>query len=223
MRPLFKYLPAPYVDTLLAGNILFRNLVYFRLVEGDVRHDALEGTHVDKPDHNVEMLNLTTAMTIRGRFAFHNAAKNFDRIFCFCTSLCFDPALLTKFGGSCIEIFDSDAFERRLFDALRRRSGLIPLESPLLLAKPVIYYRSNQAAPDGVDVTDPRHLAFLKPHEFENEQEFRFMFGRRGAFELKRMIVNDLYSPKEELIGKAEKAAVIKMGSITDLAKVRTV
>src|SRR3954462_13299808 len=127
MRPLFKYLPARYLDALLAGNILFRNLVYFRVVEGDVRHDALEGTHVDKPDHSVDMFVLQTSTTIRGRFAFHNAAKNFDRIFCFCTSLSFDPALLTKFGGACIEIFDADEFERRLSEALRRRNALIPL------------------------------------------------------------------------------------------------
>ena len=82
MGSLFKYLPAQYADHLLNGEILCRNLVYFRKIEGDPRADISEGTHIDAPHHDVQLMNMTTGQTITGRFAYHNVLKNIERVFC---------------------------------------------------------------------------------------------------------------------------------------------
>jgi hypothetical protein len=84
---LFKFLPSNFVTSLLDGTILFRNLVYFKKLEGDARSDIFEGRHVDAPDHDVQIDNLTTGKKLRGPFTFHNAIEHPERIFCFCTSL----------------------------------------------------------------------------------------------------------------------------------------
>lgn len=52
---LYKYLPSRYAETVLAGNLLFRNLSYFRQSEDAQRGDTIEGIHVD---------HLKTPMTI---------------------------------------------------------------------------------------------------------------------------------------------------------------
>src|SRR5438477_3606095 len=104
MLKLYKYLPKEFAERLLDGEVLFRNLIYFKRMETDPRNDIFEGKHVDAPDHDVEITVISTGRRIRGRFAFHNALDDMEKIFGFCTSLKFDADLRTKFGGECIEI-----------------------------------------------------------------------------------------------------------------------
>ena len=48
---LYKYLPSRYLDAFVhRGEILFRNMAYFRKIEDKGRADLLEGLHVDRPD-----------------------------------------------------------------------------------------------------------------------------------------------------------------------------
>lgn len=75
MRSVYKYLPREFVPALLEGRILFRNLVYFKRLERDPRWDVFEGGHIDAPDHDVHMDNLTTGKRITGPFVFHNTLE----------------------------------------------------------------------------------------------------------------------------------------------------
>src|SRR5437667_12495744 len=103
MDKLYKYLPEQFVPSLLDGNILFRNLVFFKSVEYDPRTDLHEGTHIDSPDNLVTLES--RGFSVQGRFAFHTKLKKPEFVYCFCTSLHLTPAL-TKFGGACVEIPD---------------------------------------------------------------------------------------------------------------------
>ena len=82
LTKLFKYLPAKYVEQFLDGDVLFRNLVYFKRIEADPRNDLFEGKHVDSPDHDVEITVVSTGRRIREAFAFHNALDKMEKVFC---------------------------------------------------------------------------------------------------------------------------------------------
>lgn len=215
---LFKYLPEQYVNSVLDGEVLFRNLVYFKRIENDPRRDLSEGTHIDSPDNDIKITKIETGQHTKGRYAFHNTLANPERIFCFCTSTLFRPEM-AKFGDACIEICDREEFGRRLERALKRRNRLSRLDSPFLLADTVKYYSVNQAAPSQIDIKNPRHLPFIKRHQYSDEKEFRFVFARRGSFVLKEMIVNQNYKESEEVKNKIERQIIVKIGSIRDIAR----
>jgi hypothetical protein len=214
---LYKTLPPEFVETLLDGNVLFRNLVYFRLIEGDPRTDTLEGTHVDKPNNPVLIQPLGRPPII-GRFAYHRSAKYPQRIFCFCTSMR-RRAEHAKFGGACVEILDPAEFTRRLRVGVVRQHRLRPLEAPTLVARPVTYYHVNRAAPAALDITDPGQLAFAKRAAYAEEDEFRFLFTRRGACQLVRKIVTEEYDELEELAAMPQEKVFIKIGDIRNIAR----
>lgn len=218
MQKIYKFLPENHVSSLLSGEILFRNLVYFKTLEFDPRADLFEGMHIDAPNHDVHIDNLTTGKRITGRFAFHNTSEHMDRIFCFCTSIYFDKKKLEKFGNSCVEIRDADAFKARLKLALKRHDRVSRLDRPILLADPVTYYDVDAPAPPHINVKNPLHLPFLKQSRYADEQEFRFVFARRGGFKLKQMIVTQAYNECESVATKTAKETMIHIGSIDDIA-----
>jgi hypothetical protein len=174
--------------------------------------------HIDAPNHDVHIDNLTTGKRITGRFAFHNTSEHMDRIFCFCTSIYFDKKQLDKFGNACVEIRDVDAFKARLQLALIRHDRVSPLDRPVLVSKLVTYYDVAAPAPPHINVKDPLHLPFLKQTRYADEQEFRFVFARRGGFKLKEMIVMPGYNERESLATKKVKEIMIHIGSIDDIA-----
>src|SRR5690349_5208950 len=135
MTVLYKRLPSEFVDKLLEGYILFRNLVYFKNIESDPRADLHEGTHVDTgtPGEITRLTDLVTGAVLEGWYAY-NRLKKPELVYCFCTS--YSPNL-TKFGKASIEIYDMQTFTHRLRSALARRNALSPLEKPLLLARAV--------------------------------------------------------------------------------------
>jgi hypothetical protein len=84
---LFKYLPAQYADSVLDGEILFRNLVFFKRIEDDPRRDLSEGTHISAPDSDYTITNLSKGGKVdKVRWPFHNILAAPERVFCFCTS-----------------------------------------------------------------------------------------------------------------------------------------
>ena len=216
---LFKYLPEAFVNSFLDGNVIFRNLVYFKRVEADPRNDIFEGKHIDAPDHNVELTVVSTGRRISGRFAYHNALKDMEKVFCFCVSLKLSAELQQRFGGACIEITEPLQFKDCLERSLIRRNRLSRLARPILLSEPVKYYKVNEAAPPEVDVKNPLHLPFLKRAQYADEAEFRFVFARRGGFELKQMIVNTLFDERDEIARSEDRELIVKVGSIRDIAR----
>jgi hypothetical protein len=214
---LFKFLPEAYVDELLDGAILFRNLVYFKKLETDPRRDLFEGRHVDAPNHNVQIEILKTGRRISGPFAYHNTIAHPDRIFCFCTSL--QRGLeMQKYGAACVAIHDVAEFSRRVRFALVRRARLLPLESPALLDGPIVYFDPSTVAPDGVDVTNPRQLPFLKRTTYSSDHEYRFAFSRRGGYSIKRMILIDHREEDDDLDALSAKSVTLRISSIRDIA-----
>ncbi len=211
----YKVLPSRYVGDLLAGRVLFRNLVYFKRLEGDVRADANEGMHIDFPDTPVRIDNLTTGMVIEGRFALHNALKCPELVYCFCTSR--RPA--EKFGDACVEIGDPEAFQHLLQRALAKRNLLTKLEKPYVRAGSMVYFRPNAPHPPGLGVKNPTHLPFFKSADFEDEQEYRFVFARKGGFELLERFVTTDFDAAEDIAGKPESAVFVDVGPIFKIAR----
>jgi len=218
MSSVFKYLPEQFVSALLAGEILFRNLVYFKRLETDPRWDVFEGAHVDAPDHDVQMHNLTTGVRTRGRYSFHNTLEQPHRVFCFCTSLAFDPAW-TKYGSACVEILDVGEFARRLLHQLIRRDRIVALERPLLQSKAVIYFDQAKTAPPSVDVLNPRQLPFLKRLRYGSDQEFRFVFARRGGYRLQRVVHLDRQERDNSIACKPNASITIRIGNLDKIAR----
>jgi hypothetical protein len=215
---LYKFLPEAFAASLLDGTILFRNLIYFKRLEHDPRVDRFEGIHSDAPDHDVKLTDVKTGRSISGRYAFHNTSKKLEHIFVFCTSLACGDALM-KFGETCVRINDAEEFTRRIRRALTRKKTLLRLEKPVLLAKSVTYYHPNEAAPQHIDVKNPRHLPFVKRYDYADEQEFRFVFARRGGYELKERIVTRYYSELDDRAGRKEAEHVLRIGPIRDIAE----
>jgi hypothetical protein len=223
MTLLYKRLPSEFVDRLLDGYILFRNLVHFKKIESDPRADLHEGTHVDTgaPGETTRLTDLTTGAVLEGWYAY-NRLKKPELVYCFCTS--YSPSL-TKFGKACVEIHDTATFTYRLRSALARRNALSPLEKPFLLARAVDYYGFDKAAPSWADIQDPRHLPFLKRQRFFDETEFRFVFARRGGFEQRKvpqyeqLYVSREHNELDDIRNKVDHSITINTGPIRDIAR----
>jgi len=101
---LYKYLPSQYADAFLRGEILFRNLSYFKRLDCRSRGDATEGIHRDRPEGGATLENLSMGGTVYGDFTSLNEIDS-DLVFVFCTSEIFDEALFHEFEADCcIEI-----------------------------------------------------------------------------------------------------------------------
>ncbi|MES0100798.1 hypothetical protein [Mesorhizobium sp. M0019] len=174
---------------------------------------------MDAPNNDVTITNVTTGQKIVGRFAYHNELKRPELIFCFCLSMAYDDGL-RKFGGARIEITDEQALRDRIAGALLRRSRY-RLDRPLLRADRITYYRTDAAVAEGVDIKNPTHLPFLKRDTYAAEQEYRYVFAKRGGYELNQVIVNRHHERNAD-IGKLEADEItVRIGSIRDIAKVR--
>lgn len=214
---LYKYLPSKYVNSVVRkGNLLFRNLSYFRQYEDNRRGDPLEGFHQDNPDNDITIKNLSTGKVIKGDFSFLNST-NTDLIHIFCLSKKLDSNLYVEFkADACIEIIDVVEFLRRTMFAVKR---LLSAHSNGLLFGSVKYYIEN--APAGFDIKNPKNLSFAKGIHYQHQEEFRLVFGSQRAFNLtQQIVVNQSY----DFIGEAKKGAPkekhVKIGSIEDIVSI---
>jgi hypothetical protein len=215
---LYKYLPLCFADNLLRhGDVLFRNLAYFRKIEDRGRRDLLEGLHMDYPDNPVAIEAPDRGMLWRGRAAFLNSI-NPERLFVFCLSEGLDDALFQEFlADACVEIDDPSEFIRRCRVAVARKFLL--RDSGLLHGR-VSYYAPNRAAP--IDVTNPKQIAFCKHAPYANQREYRLAVPLKGAFKLTRRIVNQRFSFDEEVAAGVSDERHVTIGSISDIATVHT-
>lgn len=171
---LYKYLPAQYLSAFLdRGEVLFRNLCYFRKVEGDCeRSDPFEGMHVDAPDHPVTLEVLSTGKKFQVDAADVRKV-DFENIYVFCLSRSYSTTLMHKFGAdACVKITNSDEFIAR---CKRSISRIVHLDRCGLIAGSVEYYDRTKAV--AADITDPGAVAFLKAETFHAQEEFRLAFG----------------------------------------------
>lgn len=215
---IYKGLPSEHAQAFLNGEILFRSFSYFMRAEDSARNDGLDGRHVDAPDHDVTIENLSTGKIIKGAFECHNVCGKPDRLFCFCTSTSREAC--AKFGNACIEISDVQDFKSWLERALQRLNRLTALDTPLLLANRVTYYLPNEPLPSTVDVKNTHHLAFVKRSQYSSENEFRFVFSRRGGRALVQKLVTKAYRPIDDLKDAPDKECFLKIGSVRDIARI---
>lgn len=215
---LYKYLPSQYAESFVSkGDLLFRNLSYFRQNEDNRRGDPLEGFHRDNPDNDITISDPKTGKILaKGDFSFLNST-NTDLINVFCLSKDYETKLYDEFNSDyCIEILDAEEFIRKTRIAVKR---LISLHKSGLLHRDVIYYHHN--APAGFDIKDPKNLAFAKGVHYQNQKEFRLAFGNRKAFDLKQQIVvNATY----DFIGEAKKGTSkekhVFVGNLSEIVQV---
>ena len=211
-------MPSQYAENFTKkGDLLFRNLSYFRQYEDNMRGDPLEGFHRDNPDNDVILSDPKTGKVLaKGDFSFLNST-NTDLINVFCLSMCHKQELYKEFSSDCcIEILDSNEFIRKIRIAVKR---LISAHKCGLLHRDVVYYHDN--APAGFDIKDPKYLAFAKGVHYQHQNEYRFVFGKKKAFDLKQQIVvNATY----DFIGEANKGTPkekhIFIGNISELVKI---
>lgn len=53
VAPLYKYMPSRFVGSFLEGQLMLRNLSYYRQCEDPARGDLYEGRHIDRPGGGV--------------------------------------------------------------------------------------------------------------------------------------------------------------------------
>ncbi|MBS1155130.1 MAG: hypothetical protein H6R07_1054 [Proteobacteria bacterium] len=214
MLTLYKYLPSKYASAFLdRGEILFRNITYFRQHEGRVRGDPYDGIHKDHPGTNIVVENLTRRSKTVGEFSFLNSTDP-DLVFAFCLSQKFSKDLMAKFeSDACIEILEPVEFIRRVRFALAR---LVSVHRVGLLAQPVHYYHPAEAA--RFDIKEPTQLAFAKDMYYAEQEEFRLSFGTRRAFKLVQKITQPNYDPYDDAIKGQSREKLVKVGSLRDVA-----
>lgn len=208
-------MPSKYVPAFLnRGEILFRNLTYFRQQEGKVRGDPYEGIHKDHPGTDIVIENITLGTKIVGKYSFLNSTDS-DLVFVFCLSERRSKDLMAEFkSDACIEIFKPEEFVRRVRFALAR---LISVHPAGLIAQPVHYY--HQAVAARFDIKDPTQLAFAKGESYSEQEEFRLSFGTRRAFKLVEQITQPHYDPYDDAMKGQCKEKLIRVGSLHDVAR----
>ena len=199
------------------GDLLFRNLSHFRMLECEKRGDPLEGLHRDNPDHDIEIENLSTGKKTVGDFSFLNST-NSDLIFAFCLSEKYDSGLYEEFEcDCCVEITNVEELIRRTRLTVKR---LVSLHKSGLICGPVTYYASNR--PVELNVKEPKELVFAKDQVFSTQNEYRLVFGTKKAFSLTQsIIINDGYDFRAEAMNGTSKKKLVKIGSIRDIVNVR--
>lgn len=215
MPALYKYLPSKHASAFLdRGEILFRNLTYFRQQEGRVRGDPYEGIHKDHPGTDVVLENVTQGSKIVGKFSFLNST-NSDLVFAFCLSERLSKDLMTEFeSDACVEIFEPTEFIRRVRFALARLISVHPVG---LLAQPVHYYHPAEAA--RFDIKEPTQLVFAKGESYAEQKEFRLSFGTRRAFKLVQQITQPHYDPYDDAIKGERKEKLVRVGALHNIAR----
>jgi len=214
---LYKYLPSKYVEPVINnGELLFRNLTYFRQYEGARRGDPLEAHHRDNPDNDIVLTNLSTGKQTEGDFSFLNTTDS-ELIFVFCMSIVHNSDLYAEFNcNACIEITDVNKFLLRTRTKLRH---LISCHKSGLLHGNVKYYAANK--PAEFNIKDPKEISFAKDEIFKQQYEYRLIFGKKKAFKLvQKIIYNEGYDFRGEAIKGTAEDKLIKLGDISDIAKV---
>jgi len=213
---LFKYLPRDFVDTVRGrGDLLFRNLSYFRRIEEVGRNDLLEGLHMDRPDNDITIEAVDGGLTWKGPAAFLNSI-NHNRLLIFCLSEVLSEDLYTEFGAdACIELVDPEEFIRRCQEVVCTQPRFA--ESGLLHNR-VEYYAPN--APAIRSVKDPRCIPFFKHQTYSRQREYRLAVALRGGLKMTQRIVNEQFTFDEELAAGRSDHRHVFIGPIEDITRV---
>jgi hypothetical protein len=209
-------LPSQFVPAVLKrGDLLFRNLSYFRQIEERGRRDLLEGLHRDYPDTPITIDFIGQDLRWEGRASFLNCV-NADRLLVFCLSLELRQNLFAEFScDACIQFNEPVEFVRRCAMAVGKQSRFA--ESGLL-SGPVVYYAPNRNL--DADIHDPKVVPFCKHELYSYQNEFRLAVALRGGLKLHQHIVNEEYSFEEEAQKGRPDHRHVFVGPLADIATV---
>lgn len=217
---LYRYVQDQYVEEFMNGSMRFGSLSSYQNIEDRTRRDVNEGSHIDRPGGGVVIKNLSTGTETTGDFIFRNKVKHPDRVYCLCFSKSVSKKLLADFDGAqkCIKVDDPVALRDRMRKALPKFRLTKPIDSRGIIANHVYYY--DVKAPVPLDVKDPYNLPFLKENGFANEDEYRFAFGRKGAFELSEKISSPEHDVEAEVAKLSGEFVRLHIGDLRDIAKI---
>ncbi len=213
---LYKYLPSQFLNNFVRrGDLLFRNLSFFRQIEEIGRSDFLEGVHMDYPDNDMNIETNDGRVKWKGRAAFLNSI-NTDRVFVFCLSEVLLKDLFTEFDSdTCVEIIKPEEFLNKCHETISRQTRF---SESGLLHKRVEYYAPNRPAKR--NVKDTKCIPFFKHEEYSLQQEYRLAVALRGGLKLKQRIINKLFTFDEEVASGVPSHRHVFIGSIYDIVKV---
>jgi len=118
--PLYKYLPSHHLGNFLKnGEILFRNLTYFKEYEdAKKRGDKKEGGIYNNPTDGFEIKNITQNTEFKANHTIN--CINSDDVFVFCLSKNHDKKLYKEFESDCcVEITNVHEFTKKLGRSLK--------------------------------------------------------------------------------------------------------
>lgn len=223
-RVLYKYIPSRFVDSFCdEGNILFRNLTYFKKIEdGDVRGDHLEGTHRDfgKNGAGIDITINKNGKKLKGDY-FDNSIETDDKTFIFCLSNIYDEKLFDEFEcDACIKITNTKEFislcERKLLVSTGKHSKLH--------YNNIKYYELNEDMSEYIKI--PIMIPILKREKYRIQDEFRLYFAVDNAFKIKKSITiknsNSVKSPPDKIpkIDEVIKEKLLTLGNIRPITEV---
>lgn len=217
---IFRYVPHEFLTDFRSGKLRFGSLSYYQNIEDKSRRDMKEGQHVDRPGGGVTLRNLSKGTQVTGDFSFHNKIKRPNRVYCLCFSKSVSKDHLSHFDGAqaCIKITDTLEFHRRIQKDLARYNRTKPVDDRGVMANHVYYYKENEPAP--LDIKDPYNLPFLKGHAFVEENEYRFVFGRKNAFKLEMQITAPQHNLETEVTQSVGDFAYLQIGNIEDISQI---
>lgn len=217
MPPLYKYIPAQYVDDFVRrGEILFRSLSYFRDYEDQIRGDEYEGTKLHRPEQGLEITLVKTQEKIVLPHSFESAA-NEDDIFVFCLSTVLSAELAAQFNaGVCIEIYRPANFISKIRAALARRASI---KDKRLVLGEVKYYAKED--PPIVDWALPERIAMSKLQTYALQHEYRITFAINDAFRVENVCPR-LVEPGDRRYPRScqHPERLLKLGDLKDFCKV---
>jgi hypothetical protein len=218
MPPLYKYLPAKYVDGFTRrGEILFRALSYFRDFEdAQTRGDEFEGTRLHLPKTGLAVTISKTQEKISLPHALESAV-NEDDIFVFCLSTILSAELATQFKAeACVEIINPARFISGIRAALQRRPSV---KNKDLVCGGVKYY--NKEDLPIVDWALPERITMSKLRSYEGQCEYRIAFAINDAFAVHNTRLR-LAVPGERRLppSPTHPMHLLKLGSLQKFCKV---
>ena len=215
---LYKYLPSRYLDAFVhRGEILFRNMAYFRKIEDKGRADLLEGLHVDRPDGGLKLTRQDGTALHHDGAAFINSV-NTDRVFIFCLATILDDGLYKEFkADTCVQLLDTKEFVNRCERKVKKQRRFS--ENGFMHA-PVEYYAPNE--PTVRPVQDPIWIPFFKHLDYSHQHEYRLRVALAKGLKPTKRIVNRAFSLEEDAVSGIESSRKLIIGSIGDIVKVHT-
>lgn len=125
--PLYKFTKRAFAKSTQGGNLLFRNLTYYKQHYDDQIGDYMEGWHVDSPDHDVTITTIShgyahprdiknaspVGKSICGPYSMRTRISE-EKVFVHCLSTEFDETMSKKFDAdACLVINNVTEFVRR--------------------------------------------------------------------------------------------------------------